>query len=127
MKKTEPNKPLTQGEIDALLNVLSGELRGAVLLSLLTRRPVREIVGWPWESVVPFIRDLADHFHGSCPSDPAAPLFPGLSKLPARFFDNSGGPATAQASIGHLVSQVLSTTPVSSGPKARPHRRKHSK
>lgn len=127
MNKRAPRETLTQVEIDSLLDVLSGELRGAVLLSLLTRRPVREIVGWPWESVVPFIRDLADHFHGGCPSDPAAPLFPGLSKLPARFFQNSGGPGTAQASIGHLVSQVLSTTPVSSGPKARTHRRKHSK
>src|ERR1039458_6276122 len=50
--------PSLAEDLGALLSVVEGELRGLILLTLLTGHPPRQTVGLKWKDVVPLVEQL---------------------------------------------------------------------
>jgi hypothetical protein len=74
--------PLTQDQVDALVEVVEGELRGLFLLILLTRRSAREIVRLRRDAVVPLVKHLMEYFvTAHCTAESDALLFPQLALI----------------------------------------------
>jgi hypothetical protein len=77
------NLPLPAEDLDALLTVIEGELRGLILLTLLAGHPPSQTVRLKWKDVVPLVEQLASYFQTANQSrQPEALLFPELAKLP---------------------------------------------
>jgi hypothetical protein len=84
--------PCPAEDLDALLGVVEGELRGLILLTLLTRHPPRELVRLKWKDVVPLVEQLSSYFSTANQSrQPDALLFPGMAMLPRHLLGTSGG------------------------------------
>lgn len=74
-----------------MLGVVEGELRGLILLTLLTRHPPRELVSLKWKDVVPLVEQLSSYFSTANQSrQPDALLFPGMAVLPPHLLGASG-------------------------------------
>lgn len=83
--------PCPAEDLDALLGVVEGELRGLILLTLLTRHPPRELVRLKWQDVVPLVEQLSYYFSTANQSrQPDALLFPGMAMLPPHLLGASG-------------------------------------
>jgi hypothetical protein len=100
-------------DLDALLGVIEGELRGLILLTLLTGHPPRQTVRLKWKDVVPLIEQLAFYFSTANQSrQPDALLFPGLAKLPPHLLGAStkakANPRQSLAALHHLFTRALS-------------------
>ena len=107
------NPPLLAEDLDALLAVIEGELRGLILLTLLTGHPPRQTVRLKWKDVVPLIEQLAFYFSTANQSrQPDALLFPGLAKLPPHLLGAStntrANPRQNLAALHHLFTRALS-------------------
>ena len=75
--------PSLAEDLGALLSVVEGELRGLILLTLLTGHSPRQTVRLKWKDVVPLVEQLSFYFSTANQSrQPNALLFPGLAKLP---------------------------------------------
>lgn len=102
--------PLAKEEVDALIEVVEGELRGLFLLVLLTRRPARDIVRMKRDAVVPLVRQLMDYFTAAhCSADSEALLFPGLAALPPHILFSEANPCSGLPSseLSTLVTGML--------------------
>ena len=102
--------PLTDNEIEALVDVVEGELRGLFLLILLTRRPARELLRLRRNAVVPLARQLTDYFAAAhCTADSDALLFPGLAELPPHllFSEAKANPDEAIFQLPKIVAETL--------------------
>ena len=106
------NLPLLAEDLDALLGVIEGELRGLILLTLLTGHPPRQTVRLKWKDVVPLIEQLAFYFSTANQSrQPDALLFPGLAKLPPLLGASTkakANPRQSLAALHHLFTRALS-------------------
>ena len=107
------NLPLLAEDLDALLTVIEGELRGLILLTLLTGHPPRQTVRLEWNDVVPLVEQLAFYFSTANQSrQPDAPLFPGLAKLPPHLLGAStkakANSRQNLAALHHLFTRALS-------------------
>ena len=101
--------PLTQDQVDAIVEVVEGELRGLFLLILLTRRPAREIVRLRRDAVVPLVKHLMEYFASAhCTAESDALLFPGLAALPPYLLFSEAKPNPGEA-ISQLPKIVAST------------------
>src|ERR1039458_1472313 len=97
-----PVAPLTQDQVDALVEVVEGELRGLFLLILLTRRPAREIVRLRRDAVVPLVKHLMEYFATAhCTAESDALLFPQLAALPPYLLFPKAKPG-----LGEAISQL---------------------
>ena len=102
--------PLTQDQVDALVEVVEGELRGLFLLILLTRRPAREIVRLRRDSVVPLVKQLMEYFtNAHCTAESDALLFPGLAALPPNllFLEAEPNPGAAISQLPKIVAGTV--------------------
>ena len=102
--------PLTQDQVDALVEVVEGELRGLFLLILLTRRPAREIVRLRRDAVVPLVKHLMENFaNAHCTAESDALLFPGLAALPPYllFPEAEPNPGEAISQLRKIVAGTL--------------------
>ena len=100
-------------DLEALLGVVEGELRGLILLTLLTGHPPRQTVGLKWKDVVPFVEQLSFYFSTANQSrQPDALLFPGLAKLPPHLLGASSKILSNRRqslnTLRHLFTQTLS-------------------
>lgn len=107
------NLPLLAEDLDALLAVIEGELRGLILLTLLTAHPPSQTVRLKLKDVVPLIEQLAFYCSTANQSrQPDAPLFPGLAKLPPHLLGAStkakANPRQNLAALHHLLTRALS-------------------
>ena len=101
--------PLTQDQVDALVEVVEGELRGLFLLILLTRRPAREIVRLRRDAVVPLVKHLMEYFvTAHCTAESDALLFPQLAALPPHLLFSEGKPGPSEA-ISQLPKIIAGT------------------
>ena len=83
--------PCPAEDLEALLGVVEGELRGLILLTLLTKHPPRELVRLKWGQVVPLVEQLSFYFSAANQSrQPDALLFPGIAMLPPHLLGASG-------------------------------------
>ena len=104
-----PVVPLTQDQVDALVEVVEGELRGLFLLILLTRRPAREIVRLRRGAVVPLVKHLMEYFvTAHCTAESDALLFPQLAALPPHLLFSEGKPGPSEA-ISQLPKIIAGT------------------
>jgi len=102
--------PLTQDQVDALVEVVEGELRGLFLLILLTRRPAREILRLRRDAVVPLVKHLIEYFTDAhCTAESDALLFPGLAALPPYllFPEAEPNPGEAISQLPKIVAGTL--------------------
>src|ERR1035438_3959789 len=109
-KRKNPMTPLTQDQVDALVEVVDGELRGLFLLILLARRPAREIVRLRRDSVVPLVKQLMEYFtNAHCTAESDALLFPGLAALPPNllFLEAEPNPGEAISQLPKIVAGTL--------------------
>src|ERR1039457_1867720 len=91
-RKSKKKRSLME-DLDALLSVVEGELRGLILLTLLTGHPPRQTVRLKWKDVVPLVEQLSSYFRTANQSrQPDALLFPGLAKLPPHLLGASTKP-----------------------------------
>jgi hypothetical protein len=80
-------------DLGALLSVVEGELRGLILLTLLTGHPPRQTVRLTWKDVVPLVEQLSFYFSTANQSRQRdALLFPGLAELPPHLLSASTKP-----------------------------------
>ena len=101
--------PLTDNEIEALVDVVEGELRGLFLLILLTRRPAQELLRLKRDAVVPLVRQLTEYFaEAHCTADSDALLFPGLAALPPHLLFSRTKPNSDEA-VSQLPKIVAGT------------------
>ena len=104
-----PVAPLTQDQVDALVEVVEGELRGLFLLILLTRRPAREIVRLRRDAVVPLVKQLMEYLvTAHCTAESDALLFPQLAALPPHLLFSEGKPGPSEA-ISQLPKIIAGT------------------
>jgi hypothetical protein len=111
-RKSE-NLPSIAEDLDALLDVVEGELRGLILLTLLTGHSPRQTVRLKWNDVVPLIEQLSSYFITANQSrQPDALLFPGLAKLPPHLLGAStktkANPRQSLTALRHLFTRALS-------------------
>jgi hypothetical protein len=104
--------PSLAEDLGALLSVVEGELRGLILLTLLTGHPPRQTVGLKWKDVVPLVEQLSFYFSTTNQSrQPDALLFPGLAKLPPHLLDGStkprGNRRQSLTALRHLFTQTF--------------------
>ena len=102
--------PLTQAHVDALVEVVEGELRGLFLLILLTRRPAREIVRLRRDAVVPLVKHLMEYFvTAHCTAESDALLFPQLTALPPHllFSEANQDPGAAISQLPKIIAGTL--------------------
>ena len=102
--------PLNQAHVDALVEVVEGELRGLFLLILLTRRPAREIVRLRRDAVVPLVKHLMEYFvTAHCTAESDTLLFPQLAALPPHllFSETKPGPGEALLQLPKIVAGAL--------------------
>ena len=108
--KRAPVAPLTQDQVDALVEVVEGELRGLFLLILLTRRPAMEIVRLRRDAVVPLVKHLMEYFvTAHCTAESDALLFPGLAALPPYllFPEARSNPGEAISQLPKIIAETL--------------------
>jgi len=114
--------PLTQDQVDALVDVVEGELRGLFLLVLLTGRPAREIVGVRRDAVVPLVRQLMEYLTAAhCTTESDVLLFPGLAALPPQllFSGIRTGPEDAAAQLAGMLAGALGRVEATAQAKTR--------
>jgi len=110
-RKSKKKRSLME-DLGALLSVVESELRGLILLTLLTGHPPRQTVGLKWKDVVPLVEQLSFYFSTANQSrQPDALLFPGLAKLPPHLLDGStkprGNRRQSMTALRHLFTQTL--------------------
>ena len=114
--------PLTQDQVDALVEVVDGELRGLFLLILLARRPAREIVRLRRDSVVPLVKQLMEYFtNAHCTAESDALLFPGLAALPPNllFLEAEPNPGEAISQLPKIIAGTLAKIETTAQAQAR--------
>ena len=107
------NAPSLAEDLDALLGVIEGELRGLILLTLLTGHPPRQTMRLKWKDVVPLVEQLSFYFSTASQSrQPDALLFPGLAKLPPHLLGASSkilsNRSRSLATLRQLFTRTLS-------------------
>ena len=107
------NTPLQRHDPEALLGVVEGELRGLLLLTLLTGHPPIQTVRLKWKDVVPLVEQLAFYFQTANQSrQPEALLFPELAKLPPHLLGAAGnaraGRRRSMGALHRLCTRLLS-------------------
>jgi len=113
---------LTQAHVDALVEVVEGELRGLFLLILLTRRPAREIVRLRRDAVVPLVKHLMEYFvTAHCTAESDALLFPQLAPLPSHllFSEANQGPGAAISQLPKIIAGTLAKIETTAQAQAR--------